>query len=82
VVFTPEARNDLFEIYDWIAKKAGPQIAISYMERIETFVWDLNWPRNVGTGARRVSIAFGVDNEHVSILRLFHGGQNWEDKLV
>ncbi len=37
VVFTPEARNDLFEIYDWIAAKAGSQIAISYIERIETY---------------------------------------------
>jgi plasmid stabilization system protein ParE len=37
VVFTPEARNDLFEIYDWIAAKAGFQIAITYMERIEAY---------------------------------------------
>jgi toxin ParE1/3/4 len=37
VVFTPEARNDLFEIYDWIAVKAGLQTAISYIERIETY---------------------------------------------
>jgi len=37
VVFTPEARKDLFEIYDWIAVKASPQIAISYIERIEAY---------------------------------------------
>lgn len=37
VVFTPEARNDLFEIYDWITAKVGFQIAISYIERIEGY---------------------------------------------
>jgi toxin ParE1/3/4 len=30
---------------------------------------------------RRVTIAFVADENQVTILRLFYGGQNWEDKL-
>jgi toxin ParE1/3/4 len=95
VVFTPEARNDLFEIYDWIEEKTSPQIAISYMERIEAYClgFDLASERghrrdDISPGLRivgferRVTIAFAVDDDRVTILRLFYGGQNWEDKLT
>ena len=37
VVFTPEARHDLFELYDWVAARAGSQIALTYIERIEAY---------------------------------------------
>ncbi len=30
---------------------------------------------------RRVTVAFEVDAEIVTILRLFYGGQNWEEQL-
>jgi toxin ParE1/3/4 len=94
VVFTPEARNDLFEIYDWIAEKASPQIAISYIDRIEAYCLRLELASERGHRRddispglrivgfeRRVTIAFAVDDDRVTILRLFYGGQNWEDKL-
>lgn len=94
VVFTPEARNDLFEIYDWIAAKASAQIAISYLERIETYCLgfefaserghrrdDISLGLRIAGFERRVTIAFAVDDDCVTILRLFYGGQNWEDKL-
>jgi toxin ParE1/3/4 len=94
VVFTPEARNDLFEIYDWIAEKAGFQTATSYIERIEAYClgFELASERghrrdDISPGLRivglerRVTIAFAVDDDRVTILRLFYGGQNWEDKL-
>ena len=89
VVFTPEARNDLFEIYDWIEEKAGPQIAISYIERIETYCLGVELASERGHRCddispglrivgfeRRVTIAFAMDDERVTILRLFYGGQN------
>jgi toxin ParE1/3/4 len=95
VVFTPEARNDLFEIYDWIAVKAGFQIAISYIERIEVYCLgfelaserghrrdDISLGLRIVGFERRVTIAFAVDDDRVTILRLFYGGQNWEDKFV
>jgi toxin ParE1/3/4 len=95
VVFTPEARNDLFEIYDWIATKTSPQIAISYIDRIEAYCLgfelaserghrrdDISPGLRIVGFERRVTIAFAVDDDRVTILRLFYGGQNWEDKLA
>ncbi len=95
VVFTPEARNDLFEIYDWITEKASPKIAISYIDRIEAYCLgfelaserghrcdDISPGLRIVGFERRVTIAFAVDEDRVTILRLFYGGQNWEDKLA
>ena len=31
---------------------------------------------------RRVTIAFAVDDDRVTVLRLFYGGQNWEGKFA
>jgi toxin ParE1/3/4 len=94
VVFTPEVRNDLFEIYDWIATKTSPQIAISYIDRIEAYCSgfelaserghrrdDISPSLRIVGFERRVTIAFALDDDRVTILRLFYGGQNWEDKL-
>jgi toxin ParE1/3/4 len=58
VVFTPEARIDLFEIYDWIAAKAGFQTAISYIERIETYC--LGFELASERGHRRDDISPGL----------------------
>ena len=94
VVFTPEARNDLFEIYDWIAEKASPQIAITYIDRIEAYCLgfelaserghrcdDISPGLRIVGFERRVTIAFAADEDRVTILRLFYGGQNWEEKF-
>jgi len=95
VMFTPEARFDLFEIYDWIAAKAGFQIAISYIERIEAYCLgfelaserghrrdDISLGLRIVGFERRVTIAFAVDDDRVTVLRLFYGGQNWEGKFA
>ncbi|MFO1161777.1 MAG: type II toxin-antitoxin system RelE/ParE family toxin [Reyranellaceae bacterium] len=37
VRFTPEADNDLLNIGDWIAERAGADIALSYIERLENY---------------------------------------------
>lgn len=94
VIFTPEARHDLFGIYDWIASKASLQIAISYIERLEAYCLGFDVASERGHSRddirpglrivgfeRRITIAFVVDEIHVTILRLFYGGQNWEDKF-
>jgi len=94
VVFTPEARNDLFEIYDWITEKASPQIAITYIDRIEAYCLgfelaserghrcdDISLGLRIVGFERRVTIAFAADEDRVTILRLFYGGQNWEEKF-
>jgi toxin ParE1/3/4 len=75
--------------------KSSSKIAVSYIERIETYClgFELASERghrrdNISPGLRivgfdrRVTIAFAVDDDRVTILRLFYGGQNWEEKLV
>ena len=92
VVFSPEARHDLLNLYDWITARAGAAVAISYIERIEAFClgFDLASERGQLRGdirpglriigfERRITIAFSVDAERVTILRLFYGGQSWEE---
>jgi toxin ParE1/3/4 len=94
VVFAPEARDDLFALYDWIAETASPQTALSYLERIERHCLGFSHVSERGTRRddirpglritgfeRRVTIAFSVNDERVTILRLFYGGRNWERVL-
>lgn len=92
VIFAPEARTDLLELYEWISAKASPEVAMTYIDRIERYCsgFDLASERgqardDIRTGLRvigferRVTIAFTVSDQTVTILRLFYGGQNWED---
>ncbi|WP_298813269.1 type II toxin-antitoxin system RelE/ParE family toxin [uncultured Roseibium sp.] len=94
VVFAPEAREDLIALYSWIATKADPDTALSYIERIETFCNHFDFASERGQqrddirpGLRivgfekRLTIAFIVSDTTVTILRVFYGGQNWEEKL-
>jgi toxin ParE1/3/4 len=94
VIFAPEARDDLFALYDWIADAASPQVALSYVERIERFCLgfadlsergtrrdDVRPGLRVTGFERRVTVAFSVDDDRVVILRIFYGGRNWEEIL-
>lgn len=94
VEFSDDARVDLIALYDWIAAKASPDIALGYIERLESFCLGFNvasargHTRNdIRDGLRivgfekRVTIAFTVTDNSVIILRLFYGGQNWTDIL-
>lgn len=91
VDFAPEAEVDLNELYDWIAGEASPTVAIGYIERVEAFCQRLSIGserghlrndirpnlRIVGF-ERRLTIAFVVGPETVTILRVFAGGRDWE----
>ncbi len=94
VVFTPEAEDDLQQIYDWIAERGGPRTALAYIERIEDYCvrFDLASERgqrrdDIRPGLRilgferRLTIAITVETEEVTILRVFYGGADWEDAL-
>ena len=94
IIFAPEARADLLALYEWISAKASPGVAMRYIERIERYCsgFDLASQRghmrdDIRTGLRvigferRVTIAFTVSDQAVTILRLFYGGQNWQDDL-
>ena len=91
VIFAPEARDDLFALYDWIAEAAGPPTAMGYLERLEDFCIRLDLASERGqvrddirAGLRivgfehSVTIAFTVDAASVTILRIFYGGRDWE----
>lgn len=94
VEFTDAARDDLFNLYDWIAAAANPNTALNYIEGIEEFCLGFDLASERGTERpdirkglriigykRRVTIAFTVQDNRVIILRLFYGGQNWTQLL-
>lgn len=94
IVFAPEARADLLSLYEWISVKASPHVAMTYIDRIERYCsgFDLASQRghardDIRPGLRkigferRVTIAFTVTDQAVTILRLFYGGQNWEEDV-
>jgi toxin ParE1/3/4 len=91
VAFSPEAQSDLLSLYDYIAEQAGATIALGYIDRIERYClgFDLGGERgtmrsDVRPGLRtvgferRVTIAFHVDSESVTIDRILYGGRDLE----
>jgi toxin ParE1/3/4 len=92
VTFTPQARNDLFNIGDWIAERAGSEVAFTYIARLEAYCQGFEFAGergqrrdDLGPGLRvvgferRVAITFAVFDSEVTILRLYYGGQDWPD---
>ena len=90
VILDPVALDDLRRIRDWIAAKGAPRTAAAYVERIRGHLRTLDvalergMPRDdLLTGLRifgveSVVVAIRVDDEQVSVLRVFRAGQNWE----
>jgi toxin ParE1/3/4 len=94
VEISDEARDDLIRLYEWIAEAASPVIAISYIERLETYIQGFamasergHLREDIRPGLRvigfehRAAIAFTVEDERVIILRVFYGGRNWTELL-
>ena len=91
VVLSPEAQADLEELYDWIAERASPAVALGYLERLGDHLRgyahaperghrrdDLRPGLRIAGFERRVTIAFTVDEGRVTILRLAYGGRDLE----
>lgn len=91
VVFSPEASEDLHELYDWIAVNASHRIAMTYLERVEAFCRRLSVGSERGHlrsdirpglrvlgFERRLTIAFTAEDRTVTILRVFAAGRDWE----
>lgn len=91
VVFTPESQEQLIALYSYIASAASPNIAqgytdaiVSYCEGLSSFPYRGTMRDDIREGLRithykgRAVIAFCVDDEQVSIIGVFYGGQNYE----
>lgn len=94
VVFSPEAQEQLIELYRYIAEAASRAVAAQYTEAIVSYCEGLRIfplrgsPRDdVRPGLRitnykkRTVIAFDVGTELVSIIGIFYGGQDYETVL-
>ncbi|OFW99480.1 MAG: plasmid stabilization protein [Alphaproteobacteria bacterium RIFCSPHIGHO2_12_FULL_66_14] len=92
VAFAPEARSNLLRLGDWIAERAGADVALNYIGRLETYCAgfetagergqrrdDIRAGLRIVGFERRVAIAFAVSNTEVTILRFYYGGRNWTD---
>lgn len=89
VVFSPEAREDLIQLYLFIAEQSGSERALAYTERLEAYCRSFaNLPergmrrddlvsglRVVGF-ERRVSLAFLVSSNTVTFVRVLYGGRD------
>lgn len=94
VVFTPEAEEQLVTIYRYIANAASPRIAerytnaiINYCEELATFP-DRSVKRDeirpgllVTNYKKRTVIAYAVNDNRVSIIGIFYGGQDYQTAL-
>jgi len=91
VVYAPEAEAQLVALYFHIAAAASPEIAARYTdaivaqcESLKTFPMrgarrdDIRPGLRVFGFRRRVSIAFEITGEVVTVLGIFYGGQNFE----
>jgi len=94
VVFSPEAQEQLVELYRYIAEAASPAVAARYTDAIVSYCESLCMFPLRGTkrddvrpGLRithyrkRTVIAFDVDTERVAIIGVFYGGQDYESIL-
>src|ERR1700690_3986426 len=94
VSFRPLAEADLLALYGYIAAEAGHDVAGAYIDRIEKTCMALETFPKRGTRRddirpglrtmgfeRRATIAFQVTRSEVVIVRIFHGGQDYERAL-
>jgi plasmid stabilization system protein ParE len=91
VVFAPEAEEQLAALYRYIAEQASREVAFRYANAIVEYCEGMDQVPLRGTrrddirpGLRithyrgRTIIAYAVDAEHVSIVGVFYGGQDYE----
>ncbi|TDX60789.1 toxin ParE1/3/4 [Methylosinus sp. sav-2] len=94
VIFSPEAEAQLLAIYRWIAERATPSAAerftgaiVDYCENLRSFPERGTCRDDLRPGLRtigfrrRVTIAFAVEAEVVTIVGVFYGGQDFEASL-
>ena len=91
VEYSLRLEEDAAWIFDAVATAAGSDTALNYLTRLRNFCERLEFGaergsrhdhlraglRNVGF-EKRVTVAFTVGDERVTVLRLFYGGQDWK----
>lgn len=90
VVFSPEALEQLADLYRYVAQAASPNIAadytdaiVTYCESLATFPYRGAQRDDVRPGLRithyrkRAVIAFDIEGNQVSVLGVFYGGQDY-----
>lgn len=95
VVLSAQAIADLQVIAAWLTKEASGAVARRYVSRVKAslakfeFAGERGSVRNdIMDGLRVVgilgsaSVAFRVADDRVTILRVFHGGQDWQVALT
>lgn len=91
VSFRPAAENDILELYEYTAEHAGLAAAANYIDRIEaaclaleTFPMRGRARDDIRPGLRliaferRATIVYRVLKSEVVIIRVFHGGRDFE----
>ena len=94
VIFSPEAEEQLVELYRYVAEVASPEVAREFTETIVAHCGELkDFPQrgtmrdDIRQGLRithykkRTIIAFAVLDDTVAVLGIYYGGQNYEEKL-
>lgn len=94
VAFTPEAEEQLAELYRYIEENANADVAlrytnavIEYCEGLETFPLrgtprdDILPGLRTTSYRRRTEIAYTVEDGKISIIGVFHGGRDYETAL-
>ncbi|MEN9895835.1 MAG: hypothetical protein RIR97_1687 [Pseudomonadota bacterium] len=88
VLLSPEAIDDFQGLYDYLLPKAGEAVARDYVGKIYDYCMGFETFPERGTRRderpglrivgfqRKATIAFHVGDGVVTIVRLFHGGQN------
>jgi toxin ParE1/3/4 len=91
VKYSLRSEEDAAWILDAVETAAGLKTALSYLTRLRDFCDRLEFGAERGTRhdhirsglrivgfERRVTVAFVVDEDRVTVLRLFYGGQDWK----
>ena len=94
VIFTPEAEEQLAELYHYIAEKASPTSALRYTNAIVDFCAsmkafphrgvardDIRPGLRISNYKKNAIVAFAVDDVAliVTIIGVFYGGRNYAD---
>lgn len=94
IVFTPEARDQLDHLHNYIASAADAEIAMRFADGILDHIASLSEFPERGTPRddlrpgmrtlawrRRVTIAFMVEERDVVVIGIFYGGRDFETLL-